>query len=122
MSHFPSHKHICSWSRVSPGNNETGGKRKSGRTLKGDKWLRAILVECAQFAGHSKGTYLGVQCRRIASRKGKKEGSLVVGHSILKTAYFLIRDQLRYRDLVPTITIKSIRTTSSATTCERWKV
>jgi transposase len=99
MSHFPSHKHICSWSGVSPGNNESGGKRKSGRTRKGNKWLRAILVECAQAAGHSKGTYLGAQFRRFASRKGKKKAAVVVAHSILEAAYFIIRDQLSYRDL-----------------------
>jgi transposase len=99
MSHFPSHKHICSWSGVSPGNNESGGKRKSGRTRKGNKWLRAILVECAQAAGHSKGTYLGAQFRRFASRKGKKKAAVVVAHSILEAAYFITRDQLSYRDL-----------------------
>jgi len=99
MSHFPSHKHICSWSGVSPGNNESGGKRKSGRTRKGNKWLRAILVECAQAAGHSKGTYLGAQFRRFASRKGKKKAAVVVAHSILEAAYFIIRDQLSYQDL-----------------------
>lgn len=99
MSHFPSHKHICSWSGVSPGNNESGGKRKSGRTRKGNKWLRAILVECAQAAGHSKGTYLGAQFRRFASRKGKKKAAVVVAHSILEAAYFIIRDELSYRDL-----------------------
>ena len=99
MSHFPSHKHICSWSGVSPGNNESGGKRKSGRTRKGNKWLRAILVECAQAAGHSKGTFLGAQFRRFASRKGKKKAAVVVAHSILEAAYFIIRDQLSYRDL-----------------------
>lgn len=99
MGHFPSHKHICSWSGVSPGNNESGGKRKSGRTRKGNKWLRAILVECAQAAGHSKGTYLGTQFRRFASRKGKKKAAVVVAHSILEAAYFIIRDQVDYRDL-----------------------
>jgi transposase len=99
MNPFPSHKHICSWSGVSPGNNESGGKRKSGRTRKGNKWLRAILVECAQAAGHSKNTYLGAQFRRFASRKGKKKAAVVVAHSILEAAYFIIRDQVNYHDL-----------------------
>jgi transposase len=48
MSVFPSHKHLCSWAGISPGNNESGGKRKPARTKKGNHWLRAILVECGQ--------------------------------------------------------------------------
>lgn len=99
MSHFPSHKHLCSWTGISPGNNESGGKRKSGRTKQGNKWLKAILVECAQAAGHSKGTYLGAQFRRFVSRKGKKRAAVVVAHSILEAAYFIIRDGVRYREL-----------------------
>ena len=99
MSYFPSHKHLCSWAGISPGNNESAGKRKSGRTKKGNKWLRAILVECAQAAGHSKGGYLGAQYRRFASRKGKKRAAVVVAHSILEAAYFMIRDKVSYREL-----------------------
>ena len=99
INHFPSHKHLCSWAGISPGNNESGGKRKSGRTKKGNKWLRAILVECAQAAGHSKGSYLGAQFRRFASRKGKKRAAVVVAHSILEAAYFIIRDEVSYREL-----------------------
>jgi transposase len=99
MGQFPSHKHLCSWSAVSPGNNESGGKRKHARTRKGNKWLRTILVECAQAAGHSKGTYLGAQFRRFAGRKGTKKAAVVVAHSILEAAYFIIRDQVNYNEL-----------------------
>jgi transposase len=65
MSHFPSHKHFCSWAKLCPGNNESGGKRKSSKTGKGNKWLRATLVECAQAAGRSKNTYLVLLQGRI---------------------------------------------------------
>jgi len=99
MSRFPSQRHLCSWAKVCPGNNESGGKRHSGRTGKGDKWLRATLVECAHAAGHSKNTYLGAQYRRFAARKGKKRAAVVVAHSILEAAYFILRDQVPYHEL-----------------------
>jgi transposase len=99
MSVFPSHKHLCSWAGISPGNNESAGKRKSGRTKKGNHWLRAMLVECGHAAGRSLGTYLGAQYRRFAARKGKKRAAVVVGHSILEAAYFIIRDQVTYQEL-----------------------
>lgn len=99
MSQFPSHKHLCSWAGVSPGNNESAGRRKRARTKKGNKWLTAILVQCAQAAGHTKDTYLGAQFRRFAGRKGKNKAAVIVAHSILEAAYFVIRDQVSYQDL-----------------------
>jgi transposase len=99
MAWFPSAKHLCSWAKVSPGNNESAGKRKSGRTGKGNKWLRALLVECAHAAGHTKETYLGTKFRRFASRKGKKRAAIMVAHRILEAAYFILRDKVPYREL-----------------------
>lgn len=101
MNQFPSHKHLCSWAGVSPGNNESAGRRKRARTKKGNKWLTAILVQCAQAAGHTKNTYLGAQFRRFAGRKGKNKAAVIVAHSILEAAYFVIRDQVSYQDLGP---------------------
>ena len=99
MAWFPSAKHLCSWAKVSPGNNESAGKRRSGRTGKGNKWLRAVLVACAHAAGHTKGTYLGTKFRRFASRKGKQRAAVMVAHRILEAAYFIIRDKVPYREL-----------------------
>jgi transposase len=96
---FPSHKHLCSWGKISPGNNESAGKRQSGRTGKGNKWLRSILVECAHAAGHTKDTNLDTPFRRFAGRKGKKRAAIAVGHSILEAAYFILRDKVPYREL-----------------------
>lgn len=101
MSRFPSHKHLCSWARICPGNNESAGKRKSGRTGKGNKWPKSIPVECAHAAGRSKGTYLSAQYSRLAPRKGKKRAAVAVGHSILEALYFILRDKVPYRDLGP---------------------
>lgn len=101
MSQFPSHKHLCSWARICPGNNKSAGKRKSGRTGKGNRWLKAILVECAHAAGRTKGTYLSAQYARLARRKGKKRAAVAVGHSILEAIYFILRDKVPYQDLGP---------------------
>jgi transposase len=99
MRPFASHKHLCGWAHVCPGNNESAGKRQSGRTGQGNKWVRAILMECAHAAGRSKGTYLGEQYRRFARRKGKKHAAMVVAHSQLEAAYFILRDKVPYHEL-----------------------
>lgn len=99
MSHFPSHKHPCSWAKLCPGNNESGSKRQSGRVGKGNKWLRALLVECAHAAGRSKDTYLGSQFRRFAARQGTKRAAVTVAHSMLGAIYFILRDKVPYREL-----------------------
>ena len=99
MSHFASHRHLCSWAGVCPGNNESAGKRKSGRTRRGNKWLRTILIESAHSASHTKNTYLGAQFARFISRKGSKRAAVVVAHSILEAVYFILRDKVPYQDL-----------------------
>jgi transposase len=99
MSRFPSHAHLASWAGVSPGNNESAGKRKSGRTTHGDKWLKATLVEAAWAASKTKGSYLKSRYHRLASRRGKKRAALAVGHTILITAYHIIKEQLVYKEL-----------------------
>src|SRR5215510_282488 len=96
---FPSAKPLCSWAKLSSGNHESAGKRKSGRTGKGHKWLRALLVACAHAAGPTKGTYLGTTFRRFASRKGTQRAAVIVAHRLLEAAYFIIRDKVPYREL-----------------------
>src|SRR5712692_3437887 len=101
MSFFPDQKHLAGWAHVCPGNHESGGKRQSGRTGKGNQWLRATLVECALAAGRSKNTYLGELYRRFARRKGKQRAAIVVAHSILEAVYFILRDHVPYKELGP---------------------
>jgi transposase len=90
MSRFPTYRHLASWAGMCPGNNESGGKRRSGKTTKGDPWLRAALVEAAHAAGRTRNTYLSAQYRRLASRRGKKRAAVAVGHTILVIAYNLL--------------------------------
>lgn len=101
MSPFPSHKHLCSWAGICPGNNESGGKRHSGRVRKANKWLKAALIRCAHAAARTKDTYLGAQYRRFAGRKGPQRAAVVTAHSILDSLYFILRDGAEYQDAGP---------------------
>jgi transposase len=99
MDQFPSAKHLASWARVCPGNNESGGKRRSGSTGRGNNWLRGILIQAAYAASRTKNTYLSSLYHRIAARRGKKRAALAVAHAILTIVYHLIRDNTAYQDL-----------------------
>ena len=99
MSRFPSAKHLASWAGMCPGNHESGGKRLSGKTRKGSRWLRQILVEIAHVASKTKNTYLAVQYRRIAARRGKKRALIAVGHTVLTIVYTMLTRKQPYQDL-----------------------
>ena len=99
MSRFPSDAHISSWAGMSPGNNESAGKRKSGKTTKGNKSLRATLVNSARSAARTKDTYLSAQYRRIASRRGGNRAAVAVGHTILVMAYHILKKREPYKEL-----------------------
>lgn len=98
MDQFPSAAHLCSWAGLAPGNNESAGKRKSGKTRKGNQKLRATLVEAARAAARTKNTYLSAQYHRIA-RKGKNRAAVAVAHSILTIVYHMLRRRQPYIEL-----------------------
>jgi transposase len=99
MTRFPTADHLTAWAGLAPGNNESAGKRRSGKTRKGSPWLRAVLIEAAHAAGRTKDTYLGAQYRRLLARKGKKRAAVAVARSILVIAYHILRDHEPYHDL-----------------------
>jgi transposase len=99
MSRFPTSGHLASWAGMCPGNNESAGKRKSGKTNKGSPYLRAALVQAAWAASHTKGTYLSAQFRRLARRMGKKKALVAVGHTILIIVYQVLSRRVSYRNL-----------------------
>ena len=99
MGRFPSAAHFASWAKLCPGNNESAGKRKSGRTGHGNRWLRSTMVEVARAAAHTRNSYYAAMYRRLASRRGSPRAAIAVAHSILVTIYFLLRDDRTYADL-----------------------
>jgi len=99
MKPFPTAKQLSKWSGMCPGNNESAGKKKSGRTPPGNRWLRQVLVQSAWAASHSKKSYLAAQYRRLAARRGKKRALMAVGHSILVILYHLLKERRQYVDL-----------------------
>jgi transposase len=99
MSVFPTAGHLASWAGRCPGNNLTGGKRRSGKATKGNRWLGEVLTECAWAAARSRDTYLSAQYWRLARRIGKKKAAIAVGHSILVIAWHLLTSDCDYQDL-----------------------
>jgi transposase len=98
MTRFPSADHLPSWAGVAPGNYESAGKRASGKTRKGNRFLRTVLVQAAHAAARTKGTYLSAQYRRLSTRRGKTRAIMAVAHSMLVMAYYMIQRQEPYRE------------------------
>jgi transposase len=99
MSRFPTPQQLASWAGVCPGNNESAGRHFSGRTRKGDRWLRGVLGEAGAAATRTIGTYLSARYRRLASRRGKKRAKVAIGHDILIAAWYVMHDDVEYADL-----------------------
>jgi transposase len=99
MDRFPTHRHLASWAGMCPGNDESAGKRRSGKTRKGSKWLRSALIEAAYAAARSKGTYLAAHYARLKGRRGPKKAAVAVGHSILVICYHILKRGEPYQDL-----------------------
>ena len=101
MEQFPSAAHLASWGGLCPGNNESAGKRKSGKTPKGNRWLGRCLTEASWAAARTKNTYLAAQYRRLAPRRGKKRAIVAVAHTILVAAYYMLRSSVSFHELGP---------------------
>jgi len=99
MSRFPSEGHLASWAALCPGNDESAGRRRSGKTAHGSPWLKRALVQAAWAASHTKGTYLSAHYRRLAARRGRKRALVALGHTLLGIMYQLLRKGEDYADL-----------------------
>jgi transposase len=103
MGQFPSAGHLASWVGVCPGNNESAGKRKSGRTTKGNKWLRVVLVQCAWAASRAVGTHLRQLYGRLVGRRGKKRALVAVAHRLLLIVYNVLKKGQVYQEPVQAV-------------------
>ncbi len=99
LCRFPSAAHLASWAGLCPGNHESAGHQQTGRTRKGNAWLRTALVEAAQAAARVKHSYLAAQFRRLAARRGVKRALVAVAHSLLTIIYALLARGSTYADL-----------------------
>ena len=101
MSVFGAPDRLASWAGMCPGNHESAGKSRSGRTRKGPKWLQVHLTEAAKAAGRTKDTYSGAQYQRLRGRHGPAKATKAVGHSILVAYFYIVQNEVPYRDLGP---------------------
>jgi len=99
MDQFPSDRHISSWAGISPGNNESGGKRLSGRTTQGNVWVKRCLVQMANAASRAKNSYFQAMYSRLARRIGRKRAIIAVAHAILVAMYHMLKNGVPYEDL-----------------------
>ena len=95
---FPSAAHLASWAGLCPGQNESAGKHKSGRTRPGNRWLRMSLIEAASMAARTRHTAFAARYHRIARHRGHKKAVVAVAHALLVTAYHLLARQLDYQE------------------------
>jgi transposase len=98
MSRFPTSGHLASWAGLCPGNDQSAGKRRSGKTTKGSQWLRTMLVQVAWAASHAKGTIFQAAYGRWAKRMGKKKALVAVGHKILVLIHRLLTTGTDYQE------------------------
>ena len=99
LTAFPSAGHMSSWAGMCPGNNRSAGKNQSGRTTKGNRWLRQTLTQAAWAAARTKNTYLSTQHRRLAARRGSKRALVAIGHTLLVIVYHVLTEKTVYREL-----------------------
>jgi transposase len=97
MRHFGSAARLASWAGMCPGNDESAGKRRSGRTRKGNRYLRRVLVQCA-WAARKTPTFLGHTFRRLEGRLGGKKAAMAVAHKILVIGYHLLLEGTFYEE------------------------
>jgi transposase len=99
MNRFPSAGHLCSWGAMCPGQNESAGKRRSGKTRKGNRYLRRTLIQAALGATRKNGSALQARYYRVKRHRGHKKAVVAVGHQILEIAYYVMHDSVTYDEL-----------------------
>jgi len=99
MSQFPTASHLAKWAGLCPGNNESAGKKKSGRASKGNATLKTTMIQCAQSAVLMKGTFFRAQYDRLVVRRGKNRAKVAVAHSMIIAIWYMLKYGTAYKDL-----------------------
>jgi len=99
MSRFETAPRLAAWAGVAPGNDESAGKQRSGKTRKGNRSLRAILTQLAHAAVRTKGTYFSALYQRLAARRGKQRAIIAVAHSMMRSVFHMLSRNEAYREL-----------------------
>jgi len=99
LKQFPTAAHLASWAALCPGNHESAGKRKSGKTRDGNKWLRRSLCQAAWAVTRKKNCYLSAQFKRLAARRGVKRAVMAVAHTMLIIGYHMLKTGRSYHEL-----------------------
>jgi transposase len=99
MHRFATAGHLCSWGAMCPGQNESAGKRRSGKTRKGNRYLRGTLIQAGLGAMRTRGSMLQARYHRVKRHRGHKKAIVAVGHQILEIAYYVMRDGVTYHEL-----------------------
>ena len=99
MGRFPTAGHLSSWAGLASGNHESAGKRQSGRTTPGNRWLKTALVQAAWAASRAKGTHLARKFHRIAASRGKKRAAIAVAHALLVIIYHMLKEGTTYQEI-----------------------
>jgi transposase len=102
MSRFPTAAHLSSWAGLCPGNNQSGGKRKNGKTRKANRWLKTALTQAAWGASRTRNSHFAARHRQLSKRRGKKRASIAIARGLLEVAHHLIsHPDVAYTDLGP---------------------
>lgn len=99
MRHFPTDAQLCSWTGICPGQDESAGKRRSGKTRKGNHYLRTALIESGLAASRAAGTALQARYQRVKRHRGHKNAVVATGHHLLVIAYHLLAKEMTYQEL-----------------------
>ena len=101
MTQFPTVGHFASWAGACPGHHESAGRRRSGQTRPGPRWLTDTLTECAKAAARTKNTYLAAHFAQLRGRRGEPKAIGALRHDILVAYYHIVRDRVAFRELGP---------------------
>ena len=99
MSRFPSARHVASWAGLCPGNNESAGRRRSGKSHRGNRWIKGLMTEIAWAASRTKNTYCGAFYRRLVSHRGKKRALVALANQLLQVVWHMLTHQQNYQEL-----------------------